>query len=84
MNTTRVLKISLAWINITYVFCYLVLGLIPGLRVSILPYVLHLNVAGQIENIFTLSNFIISLILWNVVVALSVALAGILSNYIKS
>ncbi len=83
MNTTRVLKIGLAWINIAYVFCYLVLGLIPGLRPTLLPYILHLNVGAAVENIFTIGNFFIGLILWNVIVAVAIWTIGLLSNYIK-
>lgn len=30
MTTTRALKIGPAWINIVWIVCYLVFGLIPG------------------------------------------------------
>lgn len=83
MNTTRILKIGLAWINIAYVVCYLLLGLIPGLRFSILPYALHLSLAAPLGNIFTIGNFIVGILLWNVVVAGGILLAGALSNYIR-
>jgi len=83
MNTTRAVKIGLAWINITYVFCYVVLGLLPVVRPSALPYILHLNV-GPVENIFTFSNFLVGLILWNVIVGVSIWLVGFLAGYIKN
>ena len=83
MNTTRAIKIGLAYINITYVLCYVFLGLVPSIRPTLLPYILHLNV-GPAENIFTLQNFVISLILWNVIVGVSIWLIGFLANYIKS
>lgn len=83
MNTTRVIKIGLAWVNIAYVLCYLFLGSIPALRPTLLPYILHLNV-GPVENIFTLGNFIAGLILWNVIVGVSIVTIGILSKYIKN
>lgn len=82
MNTFRAVKIGLAWINITYVACYVLLGLVPATRPSILPYILHLNV-GPAENIFTLGNFIIGLILWNAIVAAGIWLVGFLANYIE-
>ncbi len=44
-------------------------------------YALHMNVS--MENIFTIGNFIVGLIVWNVIVAAGVALAGLLGNYIK-
>ncbi|HEY4526822.1 MAG TPA: DUF5676 family membrane protein [Candidatus Paceibacterota bacterium] len=83
MNTMRAVKIGLAWINITYVLCYVLLGLLPATRPSILPYILHLNV-GPVENIFTLGNFIVGLILWNVIVGASIWLVGLLAGYIKN
>lgn len=83
MNTFRAVKIGLAWINITYVLCYVILGLIPASRPSLLPYILHLNV-GPVENIMTFSNFIVGLILWNVIVGASIWLVGVLAKYIKN
>jgi hypothetical protein len=35
------------------------------------------------ENIFTVVNFIVGLIVWNIIVAAGIALARLLSNYIK-
>lgn len=82
MNTMRAIKISLAWISIAWTICYLAFGLIPGLGPTAMPYILHMNV--PMENIFTIGNFVIGLIVWNVVVVAGVALAGLLSNIIKS
>ncbi|MCF8706964.1 hypothetical protein [Rhizorhapis sp. SPR117] len=82
MNTIRAVKISLAWISIAWTACYLAFGLIPGLGPMAMPYVLHMNV--PMENIFTIGNFIVGLIVWNVVVAAGVGLAGLLSNIIKA
>jgi hypothetical protein len=75
MNTRRAIKIGLAWITIVWIVCYLAVGLIPGLGQTTLTYVLHINV-GPIENIFTIGNFIVGLIIWNVIVAAGFALAG--------
>lgn len=83
MNTTRAIKIGLAWITITYALCYVILGVLPGARGSFLPYIMHLNV-GQVENIFTLGNFIGGLILWNVIVGAGIWLVGFLGQYIKN
>lgn len=84
MNTTRAVKIGLAWINITYILCYVIAGLLPaGARPSILPYVLHLSV-GPVENIFTLGNFVIGLIIWNLIVGVGIWLVGFLANSIKN
>ncbi len=81
MNTMRVIKIGLAWTTIAWTVCYLLLGLIPGLGSAIVPYLVHMNV-GAVENIFNFGTFIIGLILWNVIIAAGIALAGLLSNYI--
>ena len=83
MNTTRAIKIGLAWINITYVLCYAVLGLLPVARPSLLPYLLHFSV-GPVENIFTFGNFIGGLVLWNIIVGAGIWLAGLLARYIKN
>ncbi len=82
MNTIRVLKIGMAWITIAWIVCYLIFGLIPGLRPATAPFILHMNL-GPMENIFTVGNFIVGLIVWNIIVAAGIALAGLLSNYIK-
>lgn len=82
MNTARAVKIGLVWITSTYVLCYIILGLIPASRPSLLPYILHLNV-GPVENIFTLGNFIIGLILWNVIVGAGIWWIGFLAGTIK-
>jgi hypothetical protein len=82
MNTMRTLKIGLAWITIAWTVCYLLFGLIPGLGPATVPYVTHMTI-GAMENIFTIGNFVVGLILWNVIVAAAIALAGFLANYIK-
>ena len=82
MTTTRAVKIGLAWINIVWIICYLAFGLIPGLGPATVPYIIHMNV-GSMENIFTIGNFIIGLVLWNVIVAAGVTLVGLLTNYIR-
>ena len=83
MNTTRAVKIGLAWINITYILCYVVLGLLPATRPSALPYILHLNI-GPVENIFTFGNFIVGLILWNFIIGAGIWFVGFLAKYIKN
>ena len=83
MNTTRAVKIGLAWINITYVLCYVIWGLLPTSRPSVLPYILHLNI-GPVETIFTFGNFIGGLVLWNVIVGVSIWFIGFLTKYIKN
>jgi hypothetical protein len=80
MSITRAVKISLAWTTIAWTVCYLAFGLIPRLPTT-MPYILHMNV--PMENIFTFNNFIIGLIVWNIIVAVGVALAGLLGNIIK-
>lgn len=81
MNTMRAVKIGLAWISIVWTVCYLVFGLIPGVGPTAMPYIFHMNV--PMKNIFTIGNFIVGLIVWNIIVAAGIALAGLLNNFIK-
>lgn len=78
MSTMRVIKISVAWVTIAWIVCYLAFGLIPGLGPTVMPYLLHTNMPMQ--NIFSFDNFIAGLILWNLIVVACVALAGLLAN----
>lgn len=82
MNTTRAVKIGLAWISIDWTACYLAFGVIPILGPMAMPYILHMNV--PMENIFTTGNFIVGLIVWNIVVGAGIALAGLRGNTIKA
>ncbi len=83
MNTARAIKIGLAWTSIVWTLCYLLVGLIPGLGPTLLSYLFHLNL-GSAVNIFTIGNFAVGLILWNIIVAVGIALAGALDNVIES
>lgn len=84
MNITRAVKISLAWTTIAWTVCYLAFGLIPGLTPGAVPIIFHMNVMNvSMQDIFTIDNFIIGLIVWNVIVAAGVALAGLLGKIIK-
>jgi len=82
MNTARALKIGVAWTSIVWIVCYLLVGLVPGLGPTLLSYLFHMNL-GAVENIFTIGNFVVGLILWNIIVAAGIALAGALGDYIK-
>ena len=64
-----------------WLVCYLAVGLIPGLGFAVLTYLLHLNV-GLVEDVFMFGNFIVGLILSNIIVAAGIGLAGAVANYI--
>ena len=82
MDTARISKIGLVWVTIVWSGCYLAFGLIPGLASTILPYLLHLDVGG-VENVFTIGNFAVGLVIWNLIVLVGILLAGALSNLIE-
>lgn len=81
MHMARALKVGVAWTSIVWVVCYLILGLTPGIGPKLWSYLFHMNMT--VENIFTIGNFVVGLILWNIIVASGIALGCALSNYIK-
>ena len=82
MNTARAVKIGMAWTTIAWTVCYLAVGLIPALGSAMVRDLAHMNM-GPVERIFTIGNFIVGLISWNIIVAAGIALVGLLSYYIR-
>lgn len=82
INIQRVLKVSVAWISIVYVICFLGIVMLPGIRPGFMRYGLHMGLdVGR--NILTFGTFISGLIIWNVIVFLAVGLFAVLYNSIK-
>ena len=82
INIQRVLKVSVAWISIVYVICFLGIVMLPGILPGFMRYGLHMGLdVGR--NILTFGTFISGLIIWNVIVFLAVGLFAVLYNSIK-
>lgn len=82
INTTKVIKVSMLWISITYVICYIGVALIPEIRQQFMLYALHTSVDTG-ENILSITNFITGLILWNLITGFGIWLFAVLFNKIK-
>lgn len=82
INTSCVLKASLAWISVLYVICFVGVALFPSIREGFALYALHTDIdLGR--NVETFGTFLSGLIIWNVVTYLSVWLFVALYNNIK-
>ncbi|OGG47416.1 hypothetical protein A3D66_01480 [Candidatus Kaiserbacteria bacterium RIFCSPHIGHO2_02_FULL_50_9] len=83
MRTKRLLKISMAWVSIAYVVCYVLFFLVPQTRGTFIYYAVHMNV-NAVPSVFTFGNFIGGFVFWNVLVAASVWLWVFLVEKIKN
>lgn len=82
VNTTRLLKVTAAWISVVYIICYAGVALVSGIRTGFMKYALHTSVdTGQ--DILTLGTFISGLIIWNFVALLAVWLFAFLYNKMR-
>lgn len=83
INTKRVLKVGLAWINITYLICYFGVMLSPSLRNQLLQVLLHFQVNNLGQSVFSVGNFFLGLIWWNVLTLMLLWLFVALYNKFK-
>lgn len=82
MNTKHVLKVWIAWVNIAYVVCYLLVLLFPDMRIPFVQSLIHIEISG-VENSLNFGNFVWGLIVWNIITFLSVLLFSFLFKKIK-
>ena len=83
IGTSRLLKVTVAWISIVYVVCFLGVAVVPGIRKWFIQYALHATNVGIEENVTTLGTFVSGFITWNIVAVLVVLLFASLWNRIK-
>jgi len=82
ISAKHLLKVSLVWVNIVYVICFLVVVIYPPLREQFMLYALHTNVElGQ--DVTTVTTFITGLIWWNILAVSAVGLFAWLDHKIK-
>lgn len=82
INTKHLLKVSAAWVTITYVVCFLAVAFYPPIRSQFALYVLH-TTFNPGQNVMTVVTFISGLITWNILGFLGVGLFAWLFNKIK-
>jgi len=82
INTKHLLKVSLSWINLTYLICFIAVAVYPPLRSQFMLYALHeqLNIG---VSVLTVQTFIFGLIWWNIIATLGIYLFCLLYNKIK-
>ena len=83
INTTRILKVAIAWTSIVYVVCFAVVALFPGVRDAFFIYSIHTKISGM-ENVMSAGTFISGLIIWNIIAVLAVWLFAALYNRIRT
>jgi len=83
INTTHLLKVTVAWISIVYVVCFIGVALFPNIRPAFMLYGLHTTI-NLGENVMTLTTFVSGLVVWNVVALVAVGLFAALFNRIKA
>jgi hypothetical protein len=82
INTKHLLKVVAAWITIVDIVSFAGVALIPGVRPWFMHYALHTDMSLG-ENVMTLTTFISSLVIWNVIGILGAWLFAVLHNKIK-
>ena len=80
INTSRLLKVTAAWVSIVYVICFAGVALFPGIREVFMTYALHTSGAALGENVMTLATFLTGLVIWNIIALIAVWLAAALWN----
>lgn len=83
INMKHLLKVTVAWISIVYIVCFVGVALFPGIRSATMYYAFHTTTDFG-ENVMTLTTFVSGLVLWNVVALLAVGLFAYLFNRIKA
>lgn len=82
INTSHLLKVTVYWISIVYVVCYLGVLLFPTSREAFMLYALHYE-ENLGKDVLTLSTFVSGLLIWNIVALLGVWLFALLFNRVK-
>jgi len=83
INTTHLLKVTVAWISIVYIICFVGVALFPGIRSTFMLYALHTTTSVG-EDVMTLTTFVMGLVIWNVIALLAVGLFAVLFNRMKN
>ena len=82
ISTSRLLKVSIVWISIIYIICFLGVAIFPLSRAWFMLYALHTTVSLE-QSVITVGTFLSGLVIWNVVAFLGVGLFSSIYNKIK-
>jgi len=82
INTAHLLKVTVAWISIVYIVCYVGVALFQGIQPAFMLYALH-TTTSMGESVMTLATFVSGLVIWNVIALLAVSLFAVLFNRMK-
>lgn len=82
MDIQRLLKVTSVWISAVYVICYAGVAVYPPIRELFMRYALHANM--PIDSVpFSIGNFVVGLLIWNVVALLGVGSFAYLFDAMK-
>ena len=82
INIKHLLKVTSAWISITYAICYTGVAIYPATRSLFMKYSLHADVSFK-SDFFGFGYFISGLIIWNIVAIIGAWIFAVLFNKIK-
>ncbi|MEK7616221.1 MAG: DUF5676 family membrane protein [Patescibacteria group bacterium] len=82
INTKRLLKVSVAWMSIVYVVCYVGVAMFGGIREGFMRWSLHTDI-NMGQNVMGFGTFISGLVIWNIIALVAVWLFASLYNVIK-
>ncbi len=83
INTRHLVLVSMAWITIIYIVCFVAVAIYPQVRTLFMKYALHVEVDLGAA-IVTPLTFVTGFVLWNIVAALTLGLFAVLFNRIKA
>lgn len=82
INLKHLFKVSMAWVTIAYIVCFLGVWLFPSLQENFMKYALHTDMTiGQ--NYITVTSFITGLVVWNILALVGVWFFVMLFNRVK-
>ena len=82
INLKHLLKVSSMWVSIVYIICYAGVAIYPPIRALFMRYALHGDVTLT-SGYFSFGNFIVGLVIWNIVALFGVGLFVYLFNGFK-
>ena len=82
IGTSRLLKVTVAWISIVYAVCFAGVALFSGMRPGVMRYGLHTETAMGV-NVLNFGTFISGLVIWNIIALLAAWLFAALFNSIR-
>ena len=70
INTTKLLKVTVIWVTLVYLVCFLGILAFPALRGWFILYGLHMQISSA-TTVTTVGTFVSGLVIWNAVALLA-------------